>query len=91
MSRAWAGGSTRQWRNQRQRALKRDNHRCVQCGASAEEVDHILSKQEGGTDELHNLRSLCRQCHIPYTRQQSAVGQARRSPKRLPPCHPGLI
>lgn len=91
MGRAWAGGSTRQWRNQRQRALKRDNHRCVQCGAPAEEVDHILGKEDGGTDNLDNLRSLCRRCHVPYTQKQAAAGRARRSPKRPRPCHPGLL
>lgn len=90
MSRPWGSGSTRQWRNQRQRALTRDNGQCVDCGDTATEVDHILGKSEGGTDDLHNLRSLCGSCHDVYTREQIKRGKARRSAKRKREPHPGL-
>ncbi|WP_084222299.1 HNH endonuclease [Rhodococcus sp. Chr-9] len=88
MSKSWASGSTRQWRNQRQRALTRDGNRCVDCTAPAVEVDHIISKNDGGTDDLENLRSLCGRCHDHYTREQTR--RARRGNHRRGQ-HPGLI
>ncbi|WMM73018.1 HNH endonuclease signature motif containing protein [Rhodococcus pyridinivorans] len=88
MSRAWAGGSTRQWRNQRQRALDRDGHRCVDCTAPAVEVDHIVGRGDGGTDDLENLRSLCVRCHDRYTRAQTRRARGGRRPREQ---HPGLI
>jgi diadenosine tetraphosphate (Ap4A) HIT family hydrolase/5-methylcytosine-specific restriction endonuclease McrA len=43
--------------------LKRAKFRCELCGISGEEkaleVDHILPRRRGGTDDLHNLQALC--------------------------------
>lgn len=50
--------------------LKRDAYTCVKCGAKPEpnndvrlEVDHIVPKSKGGTDDLHNLQTLCWKCN----------------------------
>ena len=50
--------------------IKRDSYRCAICGASPStdhsvelEVDHILSVAKGGTNELANLQTLCRNCN----------------------------
>jgi hypothetical protein len=48
--------------------LKRDRFKCVYCGASAKEnavlhVDHIIPISKGGSNELHNLQTLCRECN----------------------------
>ena len=47
--------------------LKRAKFRCELCGISAEEraldVDHILPKSVGGSDEPHNLQALCWLCN----------------------------
>jgi hypothetical protein len=47
--------------------LARDNYRCKMCGRTKDEValevDHILSIADGGTDELNNLATLCRDCN----------------------------
>jgi 5-methylcytosine-specific restriction protein A len=51
------------WRRQRRRALVRDRHRCAVCGDPAVEVDHIIPRSAGGTDDLDNLRAVCRPCH----------------------------
>ncbi len=56
------------WRKVRQQALERDKHLCQDCLAKgrttvAEQVDHIIPKAKGGTDDLSNCRSLCRPCH----------------------------
>lgn len=52
----------------RNRVLERDSHSCVRCGVSqvlsqALHVDHIRKVSEGGSDEMENLRVLCRTCH----------------------------
>jgi hypothetical protein len=47
--------------------LRRDGSRCRLCGATAEqaslEVDHWLARAEGGSDDLDNLHTLCRDCN----------------------------
>ncbi len=48
--------------------LKRDNYRCIICGASANdgvtlEVDHILPISRGGKTEISNLQTLCHHCN----------------------------
>jgi hypothetical protein len=45
----------------------RDSSKCRVCGRSGVEVplevDHIVPVSEGGTDELSNLATLCRDCN----------------------------
>ncbi|MBI3480177.1 MAG: HNH endonuclease [Nitrosomonadales bacterium] len=50
--------------------LKRDNYRCVKCGANPSsnheielEVDHIFPVAKGGGNSLENLQVLCRECN----------------------------
>ena len=71
----WLGLSTLQYkrssivRSERRTALKwqvkqRDNHTCQTCGKSEDlNIHHIQHKSEGGSNELHNLITLCTQCH----------------------------
>ena len=51
----------------RYEVLKRAKYRCELCGISAEEkaleVDHIVPKSHGGSDELHNFQALCYSCN----------------------------
>jgi biotin operon repressor len=53
--------------------LERDRHRCVLCGARAGErgrwleVDHVVEKLDGGSDELDNLQTLCNVDHTAKT------------------------
>ena len=51
----------------RVQVLGRDGYRCKMCGRSKDEVplevDHIIPVTDGGTDELHNLATLCRDCN----------------------------
>jgi predicted RNA-binding Zn-ribbon protein involved in translation (DUF1610 family) len=49
--------------------LKRDNFKCVICGASSKEgtrlhVDHIVPIAKGGKSVPNNLRSLCERCNV---------------------------
>ena len=52
----------------RWKILKRDNFRCVLCGADATDrklhIDHITSVSEGGDSKMKNLRVLCSYCNI---------------------------
>ena len=51
----------------RYEVLKRAKYRCELCGVSGEEkaleVDHILPRNNGGSDDLSNLQSLCYSCN----------------------------
>jgi 5-methylcytosine-specific restriction protein A len=60
------------WRKLRKTILHRDGHLCVSCKRSdryvpATDVDHIITKASGGTDNPDNLQSLCRKCHRTKT------------------------
>ncbi len=55
----------------RYRILKRDNFKCVICGRSPANsvglelhIDHIEPWSKGGSNEEHNLRSLCSDCNL---------------------------
>lgn len=41
------------------------------CGRPTDEVDHILPKSQGGTDDRMNLQGLCRHCHSAKTMRES--------------------
>ena len=60
-------GSTQAWRKIRQQALERDHHTCQNCGDEGNQVDHIVERRHGGTDDLHNLQTLCVRCHQAKT------------------------
>ena len=71
--------NTTHWKQQRAKALQRDNHQCVirgpRCTITATEVDHIISVANGGTDELHNLASTCHNCNTHKTAREAAAGR----------------
>jgi 5-methylcytosine-specific restriction endonuclease McrA len=45
------------------------------------EVDHIVPRNQGGSDELSNLQAFCFRCNAG--KRDTAVGQ-RKQPHRLP-------
>lgn len=60
------------WRKLRRRAMERDQHLCQECLRNkvftlAKEVDHIIPKSRGGTNDMSNLQSLCVKCHRSKT------------------------
>jgi HNH endonuclease len=57
--------------------LARDKWRCLSCGRSAQEngvlleVDHIIPRSKGGSDDMSNLQTLCKKCNIGKSNKDS--------------------
>lgn len=43
--------------------FNRSNGKCVYCGAKATEVDHVISRSNGGTNSVYNLVASCKSCN----------------------------
>jgi 5-methylcytosine-specific restriction endonuclease McrA len=43
--------------------LRRDAHRCAYCGRSADSVDHVVPRCQGGADQWENTVAACRPCN----------------------------
>ena len=61
--------------------LKKYKGRCPECGLmfigeDLIEVDHIISKNDGGTDKFDNLQPLHRHCHDVKTARDNAMRMA---------------
>lgn len=69
-----------EWRKLRKLVLKRASYLC-QCSECkrhgrvriATEVDHIVPKFKGGTDELSNLQAINRDCHKSKTKVETGA------------------
>ena len=61
--------NSRQWRQRRGRVFVRDGYKCCGCGrvGGPFECDHIVPLHKGGTDDMDNLQTLCRECHMDKT------------------------
>lgn len=79
----WRGGSAARgygsaWQKLR-RAVLADEPLCRACAAAgrtvaAADVDHIMARARGGTDERANLQPLCHACHSAKTRREDGGG-----------------
>jgi 5-methylcytosine-specific restriction endonuclease McrA len=90
------------WPLRKARVLQRDFHRCQyvrydtdrRCLAQATEVDHIIPRSEGGSDDESNLRAICEWHHLRKTGSEGGRASARARQARrdaAPRQHPGLI
>ena len=69
MSRHHRRTPNRAWERIRRRVFERDEHRCKRCGRAGRlEAHHVVSLAAGGTNDISNLRTLCRGCHIAIHR-----------------------
>jgi 5-methylcytosine-specific restriction protein A len=74
------------WQKLRADILRRDENMCQVCADSgrvsvATEVDHIIPKVEGGTDDPSNLQAICHTCHEGKTmmeRRGGSISETRR-------------
>jgi 5-methylcytosine-specific restriction endonuclease McrA len=71
------------------RVLTRAKGRCECCGAHehqrALEVDHIVPRNQGGSDDLSNLQALCFRCNAG---KRDAVCLRKRAPPTSADCRP---
>lgn len=72
-----------EWDRSRARVLSRDGGLCQPClraghTTMATAVDHIVNKEEGGTDADSNLQAICKPCHAHKTGQEAARARLRR-------------
>lgn len=52
------------WNELKNQILKRDGYRCGNCGSMTDlHVHHIVPLSKGGTNQLSNLRTICKECH----------------------------
>ena len=72
-SRHQRGYGTR-WYRLRAYILARDSGLCRVCGRPASEVDHIVPKSRGGTDDEDNLQTICTACHAQKTAREGLAG-----------------
>ena len=68
---------TARWKRLRREILRRDNYKCVKCGAAGMlECDHIQPVRNGGAEyDPANLQMLCKQCHSTKTRAEVFGGK----------------
>jgi 5-methylcytosine-specific restriction endonuclease McrA len=48
----------------RRAVFARDGHRCQYCGATAENIDHVVPRSRGGTHTWENVVAACRPCNM---------------------------
>lgn len=72
------------WDRLRVKILDRDGHlcQCDECQAEdrvllATEVDHRVSKEDGGTNDPANLRAINKDCHKRKTQTEAQAGRRR--------------
>ncbi|WP_247620673.1 HNH endonuclease [Chromohalobacter moromii] len=75
-----SGRGGRPWRRIRDRILQRDRYLCQLCERKgvitpANEVDHIVNRESGGSDAEWNLEAICTPCHKAKTARESQAGR----------------
>lgn len=94
MPMAWPPGTGKRIPERtRRRILERDAGICCVCHQpGANQVDHVVPRSQGGTDDDTNLAAIHdRPCHLEKTQRESAAARHRHSSKRPMPKHPGLL
>lgn len=66
----------RAWMAKRQRVAAAHGYRCAACGlvwmAHRDQIDHIVPREQGGSNEESNLQPLCNECHALKTAAEAA-------------------
>jgi 5-methylcytosine-specific restriction endonuclease McrA len=69
----------------RRAVFARDGHRCQYCGASAENIDHVIPKSRGGLHAWDNVVAACRPCN---SRKRDRLLEESGMKLRRPPAIP---
>ena len=72
------------WKTLRLKVLQRDGFRCFVEGCTERAIiaDHIVSRKNGGSDDMGNLRSCCRTHDNRFKEDATGVRRSRGSPRR---------
>jgi len=75
-------GPAHRQKRARQAALRRDRFTCQHCGFHSPtgkglEADHVVPVDLGGSNEVSNLQTLCRDCHGVKTRAEAEARRVR--------------
>ena len=69
----------------RRALFARDEHRCQDCGAVADSIDHIVPKSRGGAHSWENVAAACRPCNLTKRdRTPDEAGMRLARPARAP-------
>ena len=83
--------STRRWRKLRERILVRDNHCCQRCGSEEElQIDHIISRVDGGQNNESNLQVLCKLCNLKKGKKSGFLSVKGHPPFLFVPIPPQI-
>ena len=67
------------WESLKKLVTARDGYRCKMCGTTRNlQLDHIIERSDGGTDDIRNLRWLCPKCHKTKTDEAKRKRRERR-------------
>lgn len=69
----------------RRAVFARDGHRCQYCGASAENIDHVVPRSKGGLHAWDNVVAACRPCN---TRKRDRLLEDSGMKLKRPPVVP---
>jgi 5-methylcytosine-specific restriction endonuclease McrA len=72
--------ATAEYKRNRKAVLEGSNYICHYCGGEANEADHIIPVNHGGTNELSNLLPSCKKCNS--SRQDKVLVRMRYWNKR---------
>ncbi len=66
--------NSRRYRVHKERVFQRDGRICRYCGNDENlQIDHIISRKNGGTHDLENLQVLCRDCNLRKSSKDEGV------------------
>lgn len=81
--------NSRKYRAHKERVFSRDGRICRYCGSDENlQIDHIISRKNGGTHDLENLQVLCRDCNLRKSSKDEGVFLAQAA---TPPVFTGNI
>jgi 5-methylcytosine-specific restriction endonuclease McrA len=69
----------------RRAVLVRDDFECQYCGATAENVDHVVPKSRGGSHAWDNVVAACRPCNSRKENRLPQAGGLRLKKRPGPP------
>jgi len=59
-----------EWLNIQRQVFERDNFKCRHCKGKTRDFElhghHLIRKEDNGSNELDNLVTLCKKCHVKY-------------------------